>query len=92
MPVPPLSIGPQQCPFLLYPLGTLSSWKGWAGTIVSKRAGIHLGLGVGVRTGDKIGGWAGTRFLVRTGYHIRVSIMDWFRVRRQNKIGTGDGS
>lgn len=51
-----------------------------------------MGLGFGVRTGDKIGVRAGIRFLVRTGYHIRISNMAWLRVRRQNKIGTRDRS
>lgn len=51
-----------------------------------------MGLGFGVRTGDKIGVRAGIRFLVRAGYHIRISIMAGLRVRRQDKIRTGDRS
>lgn len=89
---PPLPIRPQQGPFLLYPLGTFSSWKGWAGTVVSGRTGVSLGLGFGVRIGDKIGVRVGIRLLVRTGYHIGISIKAWLRVRRQNKVRAGDRS
>ena len=65
MPAHPLAIGPKQGFLLLHPPGTLARREGWADSVTDGRAGVRVGLGVGVRAGHRICVGAGTRSVVR---------------------------
>lgn len=67
---------------LLHPPGTLARREGWADSVTDGRAGVRVGLGVGVRAGHRICVGAGTRSVVRASQEVGIGIVPRLRVRR----------